>query len=135
MKLLLFLTSLKGFAYQEPDFSTQAVVPPGGRPNIYGWQEDERKLRIEKGRSYALIYPVSVSGVFIPYDAIKRTIESKQSSPLSKFFYNLDRGTMFRTPERFRQIFAGDSELRTVLEKNHRTFPGLYLHGVFVLSK
>ena len=53
---------------------------------------------------------------------------------LSRFFYNLDRGTMFRTKEKFREFFAKKTWARLVLENTHRTFPRLYVHAVFVLE-
>ncbi len=62
-------------------------------------------------------------------------VKTADQNRLSRFFYSLDRGTMFRTIEQFESILARDSNLKLVLRRTHRTFPGLYLHAVFILER
>ena len=63
-------------------------------------------------------------------DCVKWTDQTR----VSQFFYSLDRGTMFRTPDEIENIFKEISGLKLILKNNHRTFPGLYVHAVFVLQ-
>ncbi len=53
---------------------------------------------------------------------------------LSKFFYKLDRGACFRTPEQSRAVFSAAAGLQYRTTFLCRTFPGLYLHQAFVLE-
>ena len=53
---------------------------------------------------------------------------------LSRFFYRLDRGTKFRRIDDFISLFKQLNDSKLVLKNTHRTFPGLYLHVVFILE-
>lgn len=69
------------------------------------------------------------------YIIIDDCVTSDDQSALSRFFYSLDRGTTFRSPDQLRQYFESRKDLKIVLQDSHRTFPGLYLHSVFILQK
>ena len=53
---------------------------------------------------------------------------------LSRYFYSLDRGTMFRTIPEFKKIFERFGDNKIIHQDTHLTFPGLYVHAVFVLE-
>jgi ubiquinone/menaquinone biosynthesis C-methylase UbiE len=55
-------------------------------------------------------------------------------SSLSRIFYRLDRGTMFRSVEELERIFGTIRGFKIVARKTHTTFPGIYRHAVFVLQ-
>ncbi len=68
------------------------------------------------------------------YIVIDDCVRWKEQHGLSRFFYSLDRGTMFRTADDLRKLLGSDTDLKIVLESKHHTFPGLYTHAVFVLE-
>ena len=72
-----------------------------------------------------------VSSKYIIIDDCVRTPDQGR---VSRYFYSLDRGTQFRMVEGFKNILSGATDLNLVKEDTHRTFPGLYLHAVFVLE-
>lgn len=61
-------------------------------------------------------------------------VKTLNQSRLSRYFYSLDRGTMFRTADDFVAFFKQFSKYRLVLKDVHYTFPKLYTHAVFVLE-
>jgi len=69
------------------------------------------------------------------YVIIDDCIKTAQQSPLSQYFYSLDRGTMFRTIEQFEEVFDRFNHLKLIIKDTHVTFPGLYTHAIFVLEK
>ena len=68
------------------------------------------------------------------YIIIDDCVRTPEQSALSKFFYRLDRGTMFRTVPQFHDFLRKFPETRIIHEDTHLTFPGLYLHSVFILE-
>lgn len=67
--LLLMLMSTIIQAEINPDWTENAKVPKGEtRANIYGLSDSELEEITEAGLGHALVYPVEVSGLFIPYD-------------------------------------------------------------------
>ncbi|MCA9401346.1 MAG: class I SAM-dependent methyltransferase [Candidatus Omnitrophica bacterium] len=79
----------------------------------------------------ALTEMIRVSNKYIIIDDC---VSSHNQFFLSKFFYSLDRGTRFRSIEQFEELFAAIPNIHLILKDTHRTFPGLYLHAVFVLE-
>ena len=69
------------------------------------------------------------------YVIVDDCVLSDGQGRISKFFYSLDRGTMFRHPKDFEEFFKQFPELKVKTKAFHRTFPGLYLHVVYVLEK
>jgi SAM-dependent methyltransferase len=68
------------------------------------------------------------------YLIIDDCIRTPQQSRLSRYFYSLDRGTMFRNLQEFDKIFQSHKDLTVILRDTHVTFPGLYAHAVYVLE-
>lgn len=68
------------------------------------------------------------------YIIIDDCVKTSDQSRLSQFFYGLDRGTTFRTPDQLEYFFKNVPGIRILLQNAHRTFPGLYFHSVFVLD-
>jgi SAM-dependent methyltransferase len=56
-------------------------------------------------------------------------------SAVSRFFYGLDRGAMFRTSVEMQNIFCEKAGLRLEKMDFFTTFPGLYRHGTFLLRE
>ncbi len=54
---------------------------------------------------------------------------------ISKFFYSLDRGTMFRHSRDYETFFKQFKNTKIILKDSHKTFPRLYVHAVFVVEK
>ena len=51
-----------------PDWSVEAMVPPGtDRANIYGLAPDAWQTAVELGLDYAQVWPVTESGLLLPY--------------------------------------------------------------------
>ena len=58
-----------------------------------------------------------------------------QQSPLSRFFYKLDRGACFRPVRQMENIFQQTGGLKMLDTPCYRTFPGFYLRAVCILEK
>lgn len=89
---LLTLISATAFAQTEPDWTTGAAVPPGGRSNIYSWNDFDFQTSQNKGKIHAQVYPVTVTGMLPPYEPVRRLIEEKNSNPLRKWIQGLMKG-------------------------------------------
>ena len=68
------------------------------------------------------------------YIIIDDCVKTQDQTDLSKFFYSLDRGTMFRYIDELEEFLRKLEGLKLVHKATHRTFPGLYLHAVFMLE-
>lgn len=63
-----------------PDWSSDVVVPLGeNRENIYNLSPKEFEEIKVKGIKHALVYPVTVSGLFIPYEPMVNFFNSEKS--------------------------------------------------------
>lgn len=58
-----------------PDWSRDAEIPVGGRGNPYGFAPEVLSQNVRAGRLHALHYPVEISGVQLPFEPLRRTIE------------------------------------------------------------
>lgn len=65
-----------------PDWGRGVPVAPGGRPNPYNLPADQFSTSIRSGRLHALHYPVSVTGIVLPYAPIRRFLQSDSTDPL-----------------------------------------------------
>lgn len=90
--LISILVSATSFAQTEPDWSPTATVPPGGRANIFSWNELDFQDNQKQGRLHAQVYPVTVTGVLPPYEPVRRLIEEKNSNPFRKWIQGLLKG-------------------------------------------
>ena len=68
------------------------------------------------------------------YIFIDDAVRWPEQSRLSRYFYDLDRGTQFRTIEALETILKKIAGFRLIRTDTHTTFPGLYQHAVFVLE-
>ncbi len=78
--ILLFLC-INSARADIPDWSEGFSVPPGGRSNPYNLPPEEFQASRERGRRAAISYPVSVTGILLPYAPIYNFLE-KQSPNL-----------------------------------------------------
>lgn len=61
-----------------PDWSENAVIPDGGRPNPYLLPSSRFEKVREAGRLHAQIYPVDVTGALPPYQALRQMLEGPE---------------------------------------------------------
>jgi cytochrome c5 len=88
----LFVLARNSFAFTEADWSADAVIPEGSdRANIYQLENEEFEKYIRAGRTHALVYPVNVTGVKIPYESFKNFLESDQQNPLRQLLASLTK--------------------------------------------
>ncbi len=90
--LLAFSFSPGVWAQSEPDWSEGAVVPEGGRANPYLWPQEELTQEIHAGRTHALVYPVSVTGILLPERPMQNIFDNKTSNPFRKLLNSLFKG-------------------------------------------
>ena len=92
MKTLLVLTSILSslsLSGAEPDWSRSATLPESGdRRDIYSVGSELPKLR-DQGYLHAFKYPVSVTGLYIPYQPLERFMRANERNPLRRFLINL----------------------------------------------
>jgi mono/diheme cytochrome c family protein len=75
-----------------PDWTDTARIPPGGRPNPYGFDERALGEKTLAGRRQTLVYPVESTGVILPYRALRNFIESPTNNPFRLIFRGLIAG-------------------------------------------
>lgn len=73
----------------EPDWSRGFAVPEGGRANPYLLDDAQLATSIREGRLHSLHYPVTATGLLLPYDAIGRLIKADSSNPLRKLIQEI----------------------------------------------
>lgn len=86
VKLILFIAPLTSFAYPLWDKDYEVQSP---RENIYNLPESQFEQVVLEGRRHALFYPVSVTGLMIPYGPLKTFFESDANDPVRKLLYDL----------------------------------------------
>jgi cytochrome c553 len=74
-----------------PDWTSNALVPPGGRANIFNDAPADFLKFKEQGQIHAQIYPVSVTGILPPYEPLRKLAEDDGQNPLAEFFENIFR--------------------------------------------
>lgn len=72
------------------DFS-RGVEVSAPRENIYQLSESEFKSVVNEGRKHALIYPVAVSELLIPYQPMKTFFEAPANDPARQLLFKLAR--------------------------------------------
>ena len=75
--------------YPEPDWTEGVPVPLDGRGNIYQIPGDKLDDVTMRGKRHALNYPVTVTGLLLPYQGLKQFLESPQDNPLRALLKNL----------------------------------------------
>lgn len=95
MKILFLLFSIctsLSLGASTPDWSTEAAIEPGdNRANIYGLNSLELEATKNKGYIHAMNYPVTVTGLLIPYRPLLNFMHSKPNDPLKKFLLSISR--------------------------------------------
>ncbi len=97
---LLFLTS-NSFSkeshfndiWSRPDWSVDARLKNNNpRKNIYKLSSEELKKVENAGKLHALVYPVDVSGIFLPTGPLKKFLKMnlKKSLTAKALFMNID---------------------------------------------
>lgn len=81
-------------ASASPDWTTNAVVPPGGRANIFNATVDEFLQLKTQGQLHAQIYPVSVTGILPPFEPFRKLAEDDGKNPFTEFFESIFRGAV-----------------------------------------
>jgi mono/diheme cytochrome c family protein len=83
----VFSLALNSMAVEwgSPDWSSEASLNPGEtRENIYQIPKDELERVKEQGYIHALKWPVEVTGVLLPYQAIKYIFEGERKGPIRR---------------------------------------------------
>jgi mono/diheme cytochrome c family protein len=86
-KLFLFISVLPVYAQDW----TEAVEVTAPRSNIYQLSAAAFEKKVNEGKRHALIYPVDVSDLLIPYQPLKTFFESDPNDPVRKVIYDLAR--------------------------------------------
>lgn len=86
-KLFLFTSILPAFA-QNWSEGVEINTPRG---NIYELSASALEKKVNEGKRHALIYPVDVSDLLIPYQPLKTFFESDPNDPVRKAIYDLAR--------------------------------------------
>ncbi len=88
------LSIFSNTAKANPDWSEGAIIPQGGRANIYELKNDEWQSYIKNGKLHTQIYPVEVTGILAPYKPIKKLVDSKPNDPFRYFMQRFAKGVM-----------------------------------------
>ena len=82
----------------------EVCLSNGNRENIYELEDDELQKAIELGGQYTLNYPVDVTRLRLPKDAMDKFFESDSRSALRRFIFNVAKKlTQF---ESFNDVFT-----------------------------
>lgn len=77
---IVFFLSTQSHA-SEPDWSKEAPVSVGGRSNPYQLSEIELPSVIRAGKLHALHYPVTTTGMKVPYEPMRRFLNAQSDNP------------------------------------------------------
>lgn len=80
------------FAWDAPLWSESRATPTNGLSNPFNLPHNEYQRQIYQGRTHALSYPVTVTGVLLPYYPIKTILESDTENPIRKILYKFIKG-------------------------------------------
>ena len=82
---LFFMSNAFGVEWSQPDWSSNAELAEGEtRENIYNLDAEELERVKEEGYVHALRWPVSVTGLLIPYKPLKYFLEERKKNPLRR---------------------------------------------------
>lgn len=106
MILVAILLSLLSFNLQAEytaDWSETAVIPAGtNRANIYNLDPETFEMMKMEGLKHAMKYPVSVTGLLIPYKPLLNFFNSDDKNPLMKLIVQMGKGyTSFKNESDF----------------------------------
>lgn len=89
---LLLAVAFVVSGWSQPDWGKDATIPVNGRKNIYQFDQQTWPKVVREGRIHALNYPVTVTGVSLPYDATRRFLDGDSGNLLIQFFLGLFQG-------------------------------------------
>ena len=96
--LLVMLFSLGlpglGLGYVEPDWRAGTGIAPSGRANIYDLSAAELEQATDLGKVHAMNYPVTVTGLLLPYDGFNRLFAQQDNSWLQKLLQRIFGGQL-----------------------------------------
>lgn len=102
MTLSLYLTATTARAWDfnffdnsknsAPLWSENRPTPTDGLINPYSLNKSEFDRQVFQGRIHSLSYPVTTTGVLLPYYPIKTILESDTSNPIKKILYQFIKG-------------------------------------------
>lgn len=76
-----------------PDWSSDASVPLGSdRANIYQLEPEEWEIAIAQGLAYAQVWPVTSSGLMLPYEPLAQVFDPETTDPGILFLQDVSRG-------------------------------------------
>ena len=88
--LFLFICFLPAIALATPDWSKGTPIN-SPRDNLYELPSGEFEKKVMEGRRHALIYPVTVGKLAIPYNPLKTFFESSPDDPVRKLLYDIGK--------------------------------------------
>lgn len=92
LTLLLSLLSLSAHADYEADWSENAVIPKGtNRANIYNLDAATLEQMKTAGYKHAMNYPVTVTGLLIPYQPLLNFFNADTNNPLKKLMLTMGK--------------------------------------------
>ena len=75
------------------DWSDTAIIPAGtNRANIYNLDPVTLEQMKMEGYKHAMVYPVSVTGLLIPYQPLKHFFNSDSNNPIKKILLSVGKG-------------------------------------------
>lgn len=90
--LMALLISVQSYALSLPDWSRDVMVIDGAdRSNIYQASESELEALKTKGYIHAMKYPVTVTGLLIPYRPLLNFMHTEPTNPLKKLVVSISR--------------------------------------------
>ena len=76
----LILSKSTDEIWETPNWSREAVLSLGEtRENIYELSEADKKQYTKNGKLHALVYPVEVSGIFLPTKPMKKFLKDPKT--------------------------------------------------------
>ena len=85
IQLFLFIPAL---AFGQANWSRDFIIK-APRENLYQLSPSDFETTVMEGRRHALIYPVTMSELLIPYEPLKTFFESSPDDPVRKLIYDL----------------------------------------------
>ena len=103
--ILLSFLSFNARAEYTADWSDKAIIPSGtNRANIYNLDQETFEIMKREGIKHAMNYPVTVTGVLIPYKPLLNFFKMDNKNPLLKLIDNMGKKyTDFKSEAEFYQ--------------------------------
>jgi hypothetical protein len=102
LTLSLYFTSTTAHAWnfnlfdnsknEAPLWTENRPTPTDGLSNPYSLNKSEFDRQVFQGRIHSLSYPVTTTGVLLPYYPIKTILKSDTNNPIKKILYQFIKG-------------------------------------------